>query len=371
MNASEFQQQSKPCRQLSSKSLAGYFYYCQSHDPVECTNKYVIFVRFLAIPRMREFFKMRRWVRSLVLCAIAALILFRNAAAQDLAPRAYVITPTHSNAVVISESFFTGDLAFDGTVPITDATAKANVPNLSLYHCLALFGRTASLTAVLPYGAGNFRGQALGTETNVYRSGLLDSAYRVSINIIGGPAMNAPQFLQWSQKTIIGASLRVITPTGQYDSTKLINWGSNRWGFKPELALSRRRGHWIIDAYGAGWFYTENPRFFSQNQYNPGISRQKQAPIAAFEGHVSYDFRPRFWASVDGNFWSGGRTSLNGVENPATEQRSSRIGGTVSVPVSKHQSFKFSYSNGAYVKFGGSFQNISMAWQYSWLGRPN
>jgi hypothetical protein len=313
---------------------------------------------------------MRTWVRNLLLGAIAAF-MHRAVGAQDLAPRAYVITPIHSNAVVIVNSFFTGNLDFDGTVPITDATAKADVLILSLYHSLRVLNRTASLTASLPYGVGNFNGTVLDTETNVYRSGLMDSTYRLSINLFGGPAMDAPRFQLWHQKTILGASLRVVAPTGQYDSSKLINWGANRWGFKPELGLSRRNGHWIVDVYGGGWFYTLNPVFFSQNQYNPGISQQKQAPIAAFEGHLSYDIKPRFWASVDGNFWLGGRTSLNGVENPATEQKSSRVGATVSLPVSKHQSFKLSYNNGAYVRFGGNFQNVSVAWQYSWLGRPN
>jgi hypothetical protein len=313
---------------------------------------------------------MRRWVKSLLLGLIAAF-MYPVVSAQDLAPRAYAITPTHSNAVVIANSFFAGNLNFDGTVPITDATAHANIPVFSLYHSIRVFNRTASLTASLPYGVGRFRGTALGEETNVYRSGLLDSSYRFSINVIGGPAMDIPKFRQWHQKTIIGASLRLVAPTGQYDPTKLINWGSNRWAFKPELGLSRRYGHWIIDAYTGGWFYTENPKFFSQNSYNPGISRQKQAPIFAFEGHLSYDIRPRLWASLDGNFWFGGRTSLNGVENSATEQRSSRIGATVSVPLDRHQSLKFSYNNGAYVKFGGNFQNVSAAWQYSWFGRPN
>jgi hypothetical protein len=38
------------------------------------------------------------------------------------------------------------------------------------------------------------------------------------------------------------------------------------------------------------------------------------------------------------------------------------------MPISKHQSFKFSYANGAYVRFGGNYQELSAAWQYSWLG---
>ena len=300
-----------------------------------------------------------------VLACVCELI-----SAQDLAPRAYVITPIHSNAVVATYSFFNGNLDFQGAVPISDATAKANVPILALYHSFQIFGRSANITAGLPYGEANFHGSMYGNETNAYRSGLFDSVYRVSVNFVGGPAMSASEFRRWTQKNLLGGSLRIIAPTGQYDFMKLINLGNNRWGFKPELGYSRRNGHWILDAYFGTWLYTKNPKFFSENQYNPGVQARTQAPVGAVEGHVSYDVRPRFWVSADGNFWFGGRTSLNGVENPATEQRSSRLGVTASLPLSKHQSVKVSYSNGAYIRYGGNYQNLSVAWQYSWLGRP-
>jgi hypothetical protein len=92
--------------------------------------------------------------------------------------------------------------------------------------------------------------------------------------------------------------------------------------------------------------------------------------MGSFEGHLSYDVKPRFWASLDGNFWFGGSTSINGVENAKTAQRNSRIGATLSVPVTKHQSLKWSYSRGDYTRFGGDYNNVSFAWQYSWLGWP-
>jgi hypothetical protein len=88
------------------------------------------------------------------------------------------------------------------------------------------------------------------------------------------------------------------------------------------------------------------------------------------EGHLSYDFKPRLWVSLDGNFWYGGETSLSGVPNAKTTERNSRIGATASIPISKHQSLKFSYNNGAYINYGGNFQNVSVAWQYSWIGWP-
>jgi hypothetical protein len=291
--------------------------------------------------------------------------------AQDLTPRAYVITPIHSNAVVFVSSFFTGSVLFNPTLPISDVTANPKIQIFSFYHSLNLLGRSANIAAVLPYGVGTFEGKVLGTNQSVYRSGLLDFTCRFSVNLKGGPAMSPKDFVKWRQKLLIGASLTVIAPTGQYDPARLINQGNNRWGFKPELGLSRRWGHWVLDTYGGVWFFTTNPTYFSNNQFSPGINTLKQKPIASFEGHLSYDVRARLWASLDGNFWYGGNAVLNGIESPNSYQANSRIGGTVSVPISKHHSVKVSYNNGAYIRLGGDYQNISVGWQYSWLGRPN
>ena len=291
--------------------------------------------------------------------------------AQDLAPRAYIVTPLRSNAITLTYSFFDGSLLFDGETPITGAQARVNITIFNYSHSFKLFGRTANFTGSLPYGIGHFRGTVVGAEHFAYRSGLLPASIRLSVNLVGGPAMDLAEYMKWRQKKIVGISLRLVPKTGQYDPTKLINFGANRWAFKPELGFSERWGHWILDAYGGAWLYTTNPEFFSHNQFSPGTNTQAQSPIGSFEGHLSYDFKPRLWVSLDGNYWFGGTTSLNGVKNFSTLQKNSRVGGTASIPVSRHQSIKLSYSNGAYIRYGGNFQNVSVAWQYSWLGRPN
>jgi hypothetical protein len=302
--------------------------------------------------------------------AIVAGIFAHVCHAQDLAPRAYIITPLHSNAITLTESFFDGSIDFNGVIPISDASGTYNIPILSYYHSFGFFGRSANVVASLPYGVGNFQG-TVGTEMQVYRSGLLDSVYRVSVNLVGGRAMPAEKFVKWKQKKLLGVSFKLIAPTGQYDPTKLINWGTNRWSFKPELGYSQAWGKWVLDAYSGVWLFTENPEFWSRNPTFPGTRSQSQKPMAAFEGHLSYDLKPRLWFSLDGNYWFGGATSLDGIENSLTQQANSRIGATVSAPISKHQSLKISYSNGTYIRFGGNYQNVSVAWQYSWLGRPN
>lgn len=284
---------------------------------------------------------------------------------QDLAPRAYVVTPVESNAITATWAFYNGGLNFSGSIPIV-ATGTYNVPILSYYHSMSFFGRSANISASLPYGVGTFQAEALGLDKSAYRSGLVDLSLRFSVNLLGGPAMEPAEFSKWRQKTLLGASLRVIAPTGQYSSHQIINWGINRWAFKPELGYSRRWGNWLLDGYGGVWFYTKNPEEFDL----PSPAPQTQEPIGSFEGHLSRDFGRGTWVSVDGNYWWGGVTTLGGMRNPNTQQTSSRLGATAGLRVSKHQSLKVNYSGGTYVRFGGDYQNVSLAWQYSWIGRP-
>jgi len=291
--------------------------------------------------------------------------------AQDLSPRAYVITPLHSNAITLTWSFYDGSINYNGALPVSGATGTYSVPIFSYYHAFSFFGRSANVVAALPYAAGNFQGTVMGAGTHLYRSGLLDSVYRFSVNLKGGPAQPVEKYMKWKQRVLLGASLKVVAPTVHYDPTKLINWGTNRWSFKPEFGYSQRwGGKWVLDGYFGVWFFTTNSDFWSRNIYFAGTRSQSQSPIGALEGHLSYDFKPRLWASLDGNFWFGGKTTVNGVQDPLSEEKNSRIGGTVAIPITRHQSLKFSYSTGTYIRFGGNYQNVSAAWQYSWIGRP-
>ncbi len=301
-----------------------------------------------------------KFVSSILL----ALSFVQVLSAQDLSPRAYVITPLHWNAVTLTYGYYDGALVLNGTLPAKNATGTYSVPVASVYHSFRMFGHSANIVAALPYGVGTFQGKLEGREEQIYRSGLLDSTYRLSVNLKGGPPMDVPEFRKWKQKTLIGVSLKIVAPTGQYDPAKFINWSANRWAFHPELGYSHRWDKVLLDAYGGVWFYTFDSSFF------PGHTQQSEQPIGSFEGHLSYDWKPRTWVSLDGNFWFGGTTALNGISNSETRQTSSRIGATGSIRLNTHQSLKLSYSDGAYARFGGNYQSVSVAWQYSWIGRP-
>jgi len=287
----------------------------------------------------------------------------RAAMAQDLTPRAYLITPVGSNAVILDYSHLDGGLQLNGAAPVTGAHGKVNLATASYYHSFDLFGRAANFAITVPYGFGAFYGDIDQIPKSEERSGLLDTYARLSVNLVGGQAMRPAEFAHWRQAVLIGLSIEIQAPNGQYDPTRLINWGNNRWAFKTELGYSQRWGHWVLDVYGAVWLFTENPAFF------PGMQSQSEAPVGAVEAHLSYTVAPRLWVSLDANYWWGGQTSINGVATPGTNEKNSRVGVTAAIPITQHQSIKLSFSNGAYITYGGNYRNITIAWQYGWLTR--
>lgn len=290
---------------------------------------------------------------------------------QGLSPRAYVITPIHANAVTFTYGLQDGNIVLDQSLPVSNSHGRVGTELVSYFHTMDFIGHSSNINISLPYSIGHFQGDVSGVQKHLYRSGLAPLQVRLSVNLIGAPAMSAAEFQRWRQKTLLGVSFSVIAPTGQYDPARLINIGGNRWAFKPEIGLSRRWGSWILDVYGSIWFFTENDNFYTTAPNSMGPNRQTQKPMGATESHLSYDVKPRFWISLDGNYWYGGETSVNGVPTPTTVQANSRLGVTAAIPVSGHQSLKFSYSGGTYITFGGNYQTVSAAWQYSWQGRPN
>lgn len=291
------------------------------------------------------------------LLGLAALTVL-SARAQDLEPRAYSVSPSGTNFLVLSYGYSAGDVVFDPTLPVEDAKAKLNAAVVGYFRSANVFGRSGSVTLVQPYSWGTAEGLLAGEPRRVYRSGIADSRLRLAVNLFGAPAMDLKQFVKYRQRTTLGLSLTMTSPTGQYDSNKLINLGTNRWSFKPELGLSHAFAQrWILDVYGGVWMFTDNSNFQG--------GRRTQEPLVSTQVHLSYTLGPRLWAAFDGTFYAGGQSTVGGVVKDDRLQNT-RVGGTVSVPLTLRQSLKFSYSNGAIVRVGGDFQQISVGYQYLW-----
>jgi hypothetical protein len=300
---------------------------------------------------------LRRLLPALAL--LAALAAAPRLRAQELEPRAYSPSPVGFNIFAVAFTHNTGDLNFDPSLPITDASASINVGALAYVRTLGLAGRSANLGIALPYVRGDLEGIYLGDPIAAYRSGLGDPRVRLAVNLRGAPAMTPQEFMARKPgDTLIGASLVVSVPTGQYDPTKLVNIGNNRWGFKPEIGISKEFGRWTFEGCAGVWLLTDNTDFY-------GGKTRSQEPISSLQAHIIYTFKPRMWLAFDANFYNGGRTSVDGVPK-ADLQQNSRAGLTFSLPVTKTQSLKFSFSKGAVTSVGADFDSYGVAWQVIW-----
>ena len=280
------------------------------------------------------------------------------AAAQELEPGAYWPLPTSLNIVTVVNSFNSGDLAFDPSAPIDEASALINTTALALMRTFNLAGRSASASLMLPVVAGHIEGLYLGEPAEVGRFGLGDPRLKLAMNLYGAPAMTPKEFASYRQGRILGLSLIVASPLGQYDSTKLINIGTNRWSFKPELGVSTTRGNWVLEGMAGVWLFTDNTDFL-------GARTREQDPIVATQIHVTYKFTRSMWLAGDANYFTGGRTTIGGKEN-LDLQRNSRIGATFSRALNRQQAIRMSVSRGAYTTIGADFTSIAASYTYAW-----
>ena len=282
------------------------------------------------------------------------------ASGQDMEPRAYSPSPVGANFLVVSYSWSSGDVVFDPTLPISDVSADVQGLVFALGHSFNLFGRQSLLTGGIPYVFADVSGRVFEQSGSVERTGIGDTRVRLAINLRGVPAMTPREFAAARRQTIVGASIAFSAPTGQYFDTKLVNIGTNRWSFKPEVGVSVPEGHWDFDGYLGALFYTDNDDFF------PGGAHRTQDPVLSVQGHASYSFRPRLWIAADGTWYHGGSSQVD-AGTPSTALNNSRLGLTLSLPVGRRYSAKIAYGSGVVARTGTDFSTIAVAWQALWL----
>ena len=293
-----------------------------------------------------------------VLIFIVIILSFtKTVSAQDLDPRAYARVPVDASVLIAGFNYTYGSVVLDPTLPIKDLEAKVSSPILGIARTFSLFGLTSQAYVALPYSWAEASGKVLGEDSSITRNGFGDTRFRLSVLFLGAPAATVDEFSKSSPQTVLGASLTVTAPTGQFFNDKLINLGTNRWSFKPEIGLSYMVSkQWFIDLYAGAWFFTDNSSFY------PGNSVRSQDPLLTFQTHVSYNFNPLMWAAIDFTYYTGGQSSVNDVYND-DRQNNSRVGATFNFPVSRVSAIKLAYSTGAVIRVGGNFSTISVAFQ--------
>jgi hypothetical protein len=307
---------------------------------------------------------MRR-VRLSSLLALASNAWFAVAGlapaiAQDIEPRAYSNAPIGVNFLIGGAAFTRGGIAFDTSLPITDPKLTTSSAVLGYARVVDLWGSSGKVSVIIPYtwlsGSAMYQGGPVERKVN----GFGDPLLRLSVNLYGAPALTLPAFRSYQQDVIVGASLGVSVPIGDYDDTKLVNLGTHRWAFKPEIGVSKVWGPWTLEFQAGATLFTTNDDFFNGN-------RRAQDPLYSVQGHAIYNFPSGLWGSLDATYFTGGRTTLNGALQRDLQQNW-RGGATLAIPVDVHHSIKLYASTGVSARTGNDFDLVGIAWQYRWGG---
>ena len=301
--------------------------------------------------------------RGLLLLAALALLVLSGSApdlwAQDLEPRAFSPVPVSVNFAALGYGYSFGNVLLDSSIPLEDGTGKVHSLIGAYVRTFSFLGMSAKADAIVPLAIGDWEGRLAGQDTSRSTNGFGDPAVRLSVNFVGAPALEMPRFMTYRQGTVVGASLRISMPLGQYDNTKLINLGTNRWTFVPRIGVSQRLGRWNLEAIASARFYTDNPDIQGK--------RLEQDPLFALQGSVAYLFERGAWLAVDGGWGSGGRATVDGNES-ANRQENARFGATFAYPLTKRASLKLAWIGGASTRLGADFDSFILLYQYRWGG---
>lgn len=277
---------------------------------------------------------------------------------QDLEPRSYTNLPVGQHFVGLGYAYSDGEINPAPGVPVDDAELTIKATVAAYVRTLDLWGKAGRLNLVAARTCFEGEARLQGQLVRGDRCGLADPSMRLTWLFYGAPAVDLARFARTPQGRVIGASLRIRTPWGDYDNQNLINHGANRWEFRPELGISNRWGNWGADAALSAAFYTSNNRF-------AGRTRLEQDPLYQVQGHLIYYLPKGRWFSVDGNYFWGGRTERNGVRRE-DRQENSRIGITLGWPLDARNSLKLYASRGVVTQVGNDSDTVGLAWQYRW-----
>jgi hypothetical protein len=295
-----------------------------------------------------------------ILFVLPALLIFYSGFGQDLEPRSYAVVPKGLNAMALGLTYSGGNVISDFTSPIQNLDIHTYILSLGYVRTFSLFNKLARVAAIFPYGFLNGTAKAYGIDTSGSRTGFADAKIKFGLNLLGSPVMSPKDFQKFQEHTVLGVSIAFSIPIGQYYPAKLINLGSNRWGFKPEIGFSRRVNRLFYEAYAGIWFFTNNTEFLKN-------STLSQKGLLSFQGHVDYTFKHGRYIALNGGFTDGGQTSLDGIERN-DEQANWRLGATFSTPIfNVHQSIKLMFNTGIAIKAGQNYTAVTLVYQYAWF----
>jgi hypothetical protein len=300
------------------------------------------------------------WIVHRALLVVVAIFVLAStlAHAAEPEPRAYANAPAGLNFLVAAYTYSEGGLSTDPSSPIQGAHLQIDTGILAYVHTLDVWGKSGKFDVIMPYSALSGSALVSGVPKERQVSGLNDPRFRFSVNFIGAPALSMQEFAGYQQDLIVGASVQVSAPLGQYDPSKLVNLGTNRWYIKPDIGVSKALGAFTLELSTGATFFTKNEDYY-------GGGSLAQDPLYTTQAHVTYSFGGGVWGALDATYDFGGRTTVNGVQNDDALE-SSRFGATLALPVNRNYSIKFYASTGVSIRTGSNYNLGGVALQYRW-----
>lgn len=248
--------------------------------------------------------------RKIVASLFIMIWTVSSCAAQELVPRRWSSLPIGVNFAGGGYAYTDAEIEFDPVLRIENVTLDMDTYPIKYIRTFEFAGKTARIDWMQAYQDARWNGLLDGQPASVARSGWSDMSFRFAVNLIGSPPLSAKEFAKYQSEidgeTIVGAGLIIQLPTGHYLEDKLLNLGTNRVTFRPQLGVVKRQGKWATEATISSWIYTDNADFFDGNHL-------EQDPFFTIQGHVDYTFRPGLWLGGGLGYGAGARSTINDV----------------------------------------------------------
>ena len=299
-------------------------------------------------------------IRNLLLTLVLiGSVLTESATAQDLEPRRWNHIPTDQYIVGLGYAYTEADIYFSPVLNITDGTARLNTVGFGAIRTFGLAGKSARFSLLLPYTSGRWEGDMDNEFRVIQRRGMGDPRLRVSMNLYGAPALKGQEFASYhadhDTNTVIGASIAVTLPLGQYSEDRLINIGKNRWSVRPQVGLVHTRGPWSFEFTGSAFLFSDNNSFVDK-------AVLKQKSLYAAQSHVIYHFKPELWATLSTAYAAGGRIYIDQYKTEFEVDNWLWAAG-LGFTIGKTQSLRLTWVSGrTQNQVGRDADNLMLAW---------
>lgn len=270
--------------------------------------------------------------------------------AQELEPRRWSHLPIDTNFAAAGYAYTEAEIAVDPVLRLEGARQDRHTWFVGYIRTFELLEKSARIDLAQSWQEARWTGSLNGVSASAHRQGWSDTSVRFAVNLIGAPPLAGKEYAAYRAatdvETVVGASIAVKLPTGQYKKEKLLNLGSNRFTIKPKIGAVHNRGKWSFEITGGASIFTDNNSFFNGN-------RLEQEPLYTLHAHAIYTFRPSLWLAASAGYDFGAQTSINGVE---IDNRKEVVSWAVSAgyPITRWLSIKAAYIGERSQTFVGS-----------------